>query len=165
MPKFTAIVAAAPYPKIPPLPEANTAAIAAFCLALATAAAYAWQGGNEEVFGREVVAEEILRHERWEDFLRDPTPLDFAEWKGEGNTQYARVIPDSHTKTLLKTAIIGLYSQILAAHKTAKKTDDFIEWMRNNSPADTFVRNLMRITGRNTGENVLSKIEQWASYM
>ena len=73
------LVAAAPYPEIPILPEANTAAIATFCAALATAGAYAWRGGNKGVFGEEVVAEEFLRHSRWEDFLRDPANPDFAD--------------------------------------------------------------------------------------
>ena len=163
--KFIAIVAAAPYPEIPALPEANTAAMAAFFAALATAAAYAWQGGNKEVFGDEVVAEEFLRHPRWEEFLRDPANPDFAEWKGEGSTMYARIIPDIHTKARLKAALVGLDSRILAAHETAKRTDDFIDWMKNNSPADALVKKLMRITGRETGENAFAKIEQWASYM
>ena len=165
MQKFIATVTAAPYPEIPALPEANTAAIAAFCVALATAAAYAWQGGNEEALGREVVAEEILRHERWEDFLRDPTHPDFAEWRGEGSTQYTKIIPDSFTKAHLRAALVGLYSRILAAHETAKRTDDFIEWMKNNSPADALVTQLMHITGKDTGEGGLSKVRQSASYM
>ena len=159
------LVAAAPYPEIPALPEANTAAVAAFCAALATAAAYAWQGGNKAEFGEEVVAEEFLRHSRWEDFLRDPSHPDFADWKGEGNAQYARVIPDSHTKARLKNAIIGLYSRILAANETAKRTDDFIEWMKNNSPADSLIKKLMQLTNRETGEEAIAKAERWGSYM
>ena len=130
-----------------------------------TIAAYAWQGGNKEVFGDEVVAEEFLRHPRWEEFLRDPANPDFAEWKGEGSTMYTRNIPDIHTKVRRKAALVVLYSRILAAHEKAKRTDDFIDWMKNNSPADTLVKNLMRITGRETRENASAKVEQWASYM
>ena len=163
--KLVSFAAAAPYPEIPDLAEASATAVAAFCTALATAAAYAWQGGNKEVFGEEVVAEEFLRHSRWEDFLRDPAHPDFADWKGEGNTQYAKVIPDAHTKTRLKTAIIGLYSRILAANETAKRTDDFIEWMKNNSPADTIVKKLMQLTNRETGEEAIAKAERWGAYM
>ena len=163
--KLVSFAAAMPYPEIPTLPENNTAAVAAFCAALATAAAYAWQDGNKEVFGNEVVAGEFLRHPRWEDFLRNPAHPDFADWKGEGNTQYAKVIPDAHTKARLKTAIIGLYSRILAANETAKRTDDFIEWMKNNSPANAIVKKLMWLTNRETGEEALSKAERWGSYM
>ena len=65
---------------------------------------------------------------------------------------YARIIPDVHTKARLKAALVGLYSRILAAHETAKRKDDFIDSMKNNSPADAFVKKLMRITGRETGE-------------
>ena len=154
-----------PYPEIPILPEASTTAVATFCTALTAAAAYAWQGGNKEVFGEEVAAEEFLRHSRWEDFLSDPAHPDFADWKGDGNAQYVKVIPDAHTKTRLKTAIIGLYSRILAANKTAKRTDDFIEWMKNNSPADALVKKLMRLTNRETGEEALAKTERWGWYM
>ena len=50
------LAAATPYPEIPILPEANTAAVTTFCAALAMAAAYAWKEGNKEVFGGEVVA-------------------------------------------------------------------------------------------------------------
>ena len=78
---------------------------------------------------------------------------------------YARIIPDIHTKVRLKAALVGLYLWILAAHETAKRTDDFIDWMENNSPADALVINLMRITGRDTGKHSLSKVERWASYM
>ena len=159
------LVAATPYPEIAILPEANTAAVTAFCAALASAAAYAWQGGYKEEFGEEDVAEEFLRHSRWEDFLRDPANPDFADWKREGNAQYARIIPDMHTKARLKTAIIGLYSRIFAANETAKRTDDFIEWMKNNSPADALIKKLMQLTNRETGEEAIAKAERWGAYM
>ena len=71
-------------------------------MALATAAAYAWQGWNREFYGDQVVTEKFLRHPRWEEFLPDPSNPDFPEWKGEGNTMYARIIPDIHTKVRLK---------------------------------------------------------------
>ena len=162
---IASLVAAAPYPEIPTLPKANTAAVAAFCAALATAAAYTWQGGNKEVFGEEVVTDEFLRHSRWEDFLWNPASPDFADWKGEGNALYARIIPDVHTKARLKTAIIGLYSRILAANETAKRTDDFIEWMKNNSPTDALIKKLVRLTNRETGEEAIAKAERWGAYM
>ena len=163
--KLASFFAAGPYPEIPVLPEASTTAVAAFCTALAAAAMYAWQGGNKEVFGEEVVGEQFLRHSRWEEFLRDPSDPVFADWKGEGNAQYARIIPDVHTKVRLKTAIVGLYSQILAKHETPKRTDDFIECMKNNFPADALIKKLMKLTDREMGEEALAKAERWGAYM
>ena len=156
--KLASVAAAAPDPKIPDLPEASTTTVAA-------AAMYAWQGENKKVLGEEVVGEELLRNSRWEESLRDPSNPEFVDWKGEGNSQYARIIPDVHTKVRLKTAIIGLYSQILAAHETAKRTDNFIEWMKNNSPADALIKKLMKLTDRETGEEALAKAERWGAYM
>ena len=159
-------IAAAPYPEIAILPEANRAAraVAACCAMLATATKYAWQGWHKEVFGDEVVMEEYPRHHRWEEFRRDPTNSDFAEWKGEGNPLYARIIPETHSKAQLKVALIGLYSRILATDETAKRTGNFIEWMKNNSPADALVKKLMQITNGETAEVALRKIERWAPY-
>ena len=163
--KLARFAAAALYPEIPVLPETNTTAVAAFCTALAAAATFAWKGGNKEVFGEGVIGEEFLRHSRWDEFLRNRSNPEFADWRGEGNAQYARIIPDVHTKVHLKTAIIGLYSRILAANETAKRTDDFIEWMKNNSPADTLIKRLMRLTNRETGEEALAKAERWGNYI
>ena len=61
--------------------------------------------------------------------------------------------------------IINLYSRILAANETAKKTDGFIEWMKNNSPADGLVKKLMQLTNRETGEEALAKTKRWGKYM
>ena len=163
--KLASFAAATPYPEIPVLPESSTTAVAAFCDTLAAAAMYAWQGGNKAVFGEEVVGEEFLRHSRWEEFLRDPSNPEFADWKGEGNAQYARIIPDIHTKVRLKTAIIGLYSRILTTHETAKRMDDFIEWMKNKSPADALIKKLMKLTDRETEEESLAKAERWGAFM
>ena len=98
--KLTSFAAAAPYPEIPALPEANTAAMATFFAALATAAVYAWKGGNKEVFGDEVVAEEFLRHPRWEEFLRNPANPDLWNGKGRG----ARCTPGSSLTYTLRHA-------------------------------------------------------------
>ena len=143
--RLISIVATAPYPDIAILSEANRAAqaVAACCAILATATMYAWQGWHKEVFGDELVMEEYPRHHRWEEYRRDPTNSDFVEWKGQGNLLYARIIAEINSKEQLKVALIALYSRILATDETAKRTGDFIEWMKNNSPVDALVKKLM----------------------